>query len=153
MHHIIYMSRAAGPMTTAALVELLRQAQTANSRAGVTGLLVYHEGRFMQVLEGEEAAVVATYERIVRDPRHRNLFKLADKPIVERSFLAWSMAFQEVGPAQFSQLAQLAGYLLPARLEELNFVTNPADDTLLHRLRNLVLPRPAASRPPATTEI
>lgn len=53
-HHLIYMSWATRPFTTAALASLLREPRV----SGVTGLLVYHEGRFVQVLEGE-AAVVA----------------------------------------------------------------------------------------------
>lgn len=145
MHHMIYMSQATGLFTTAALVKLLREAQLANSRADITGLLVYHEGRFMQVLEGEKAAVAATYERITHDPRHSSLFKLADKAITGRSFLTWSMAFQEVGSARFTQLAQLAGYLSPAQLREGSFIANPADEMLLRELRSLVLPR-ATSR-------
>lgn len=143
MHYLIYMSRAAVPLPAAALVDLLRQAQAANREAGITGLLVYHEGRFMQVLEGEQAAVMATYGRILRDPRHREVHKLTERKIAARSFPVWSMAFQETDRLRFDQLIQLAGYLDPAQLHEALPGPTTPDALLLNRLRDFILPRHA----------
>jgi hypothetical protein len=65
-----------------------------NAAVAVTGLLIVGGRRFLQVLEGPEAAVRSTYERIARDPRHFAVVVLADGPVAERSFAKWSMGYQ-----------------------------------------------------------
>ena len=52
---LIYVSLATRPMTPGDLVELLTQSRDKNARLGITGLLVYHNREFMQLLEGERA--------------------------------------------------------------------------------------------------
>lgn len=64
MHHIIYMSTASWPMTDAELKELLTQAQQGNERVGITGALVYGDGQFMQIMEGEQAALETLYAHL-----------------------------------------------------------------------------------------
>ena len=136
MHHIVYMSRVTTPPSPAELVALLIQARHNNEQAGVTGMLVYSDLQFMQVLEGEQQAVTQIYERIVQDPRHGSVFKLADKAIAERLFITWSMAFRELTPGEF---VQVTGYLSPAQWEQTTFVTELVDTLLLNRMRELLL--------------
>lgn len=135
MHHIIYMSQAPETLSMAALVVILMQARANNERAHITGALVYGEGQFMQVIEGQEAAVTALYERIARDPRHQSVFKLADKAVTGRRFSEWSMAFSEVDQDQFKDLA---GYVSPAQLAEQLSADNAADSLLLTKMLDLV---------------
>jgi len=108
MHHIIYLSWATTPFSDSQLQELLAISRTRNARLGVTGILFYGNERFVQVLEGEEAAVRTLYERIRRDPRHGNIQTYVDKPIAERAFAKWGMAFEPVAPQLFERLV---GYL------------------------------------------
>jgi hypothetical protein len=54
---LVYASAAAVPFTIAQLESLLTKARRKNSLCDVTGMLLYHEGSFFQVLEGPEAAV------------------------------------------------------------------------------------------------
>lgn len=71
---------------------IARQAAARNEAAGVTGLLVFVEGQFIQILEGESDAVEEVFERICCDFQHSNL-KLIDLIAVkERLFGAWHMA-------------------------------------------------------------
>lgn len=135
MHHIIYMSTASWPMTDTELKELLTQAQQGNDRRGITGALVYGDGQFMQIMEGEQAALQALYAHLGQDRRHKGLFKLADRPIAERRFSEWSMAFQAVSPAEFEQLV---GYVAPARLAQQLPDLGAADSPFVERMRNLV---------------
>ncbi|MET0137514.1 MAG: BLUF domain-containing protein [Sphingobium sp.] len=102
MKRLLYISTARYPMRPSELEELLAIARKANAAVGVTGLLVVGGRRFLQVLEGPEDAVTATYERIARDPRHFALVKLHDKPIAERSFEAWAMGYEQGGVAAAS---------------------------------------------------
>jgi hypothetical protein len=136
MHHIIYLSRVSQKLSSEELVALLTKARRSNESAGITGAMVYGENRFMQVLEGEAAAVTTLYERIVGDPRHQAILKLADKPIAERTFVDWSMAFRELSP---EQAAELQGYTSPAYWEQTTFASDSPDAVFLNRMREVVL--------------
>ncbi len=138
MHQIIYLSRATQALTTMDLIGLLVRSRSHNQQVGITGSLVYGEGQFMQVLEGEEAAVRALYEAIVRDPRHRAILKLADKPVAGRIFAGWSMAFRELSPAH---MAELEGYLTPAQWERAVPLHDAVNGPLLKRMHEIVLMR------------
>lgn len=138
MHHIIYLSRTTRPLSSIELIALLVQARQKNEAIGVTGAMVYSEGQFMQVLEGEEETVTALYKCILADSRHQAILKLADKPIAERQFLNWSMAFREITPAQ---MQGLDGYASPAEWEQISIGTSSTDALLLNHMRELVLTR------------
>ncbi len=62
-------------------------------RDGITGLLLYHDGNFLQILEGEAEKVQATFARIAANPRHRNLQRLPPVSVHTRLFPDWSMGF------------------------------------------------------------
>ena len=110
-YSIVYSSAATIDFKDAALLQLLRQARGYNERAGITGVLMYGGGRFMQVLEGRPAAVRGLYARIAADPRHGCLEKLADGPVARREFAGWRMSFapRPAGPVP-------PGYLTPPQL-------------------------------------
>jgi hypothetical protein len=137
MHHIIYMSHATTPMTDDELAALLQQARTANEAKGVTGLLVYGNNQFLQVMEGEEAVLKPLYEHIATDTRHNRLIKMADKAVSERSFAEWSMAFKSLSAEQF---AALAGYVAPEQLRVQLPSLSAADALVLEMARQFVLP-------------
>lgn len=65
---LVYMSAADEPFDQDRLDALLEHARARNAASGLSGLLVYKDGRFMQLLEGPEAAVLETYQRIIEDP-------------------------------------------------------------------------------------
>ncbi len=95
-YHLIYQSRAQRPFDPAALTALLLQARVFNRQNHLSGLLLHTpEGRFLQIIEGEEAAVRALYyDHIARDPRHRRCRVLGEGPCAERSFADWNMGFR-----------------------------------------------------------
>ncbi len=93
---LLYLSSATAQFSDADLVELLTRARLHNSRLGITGMLLYHDGNFLQVLEGEETSVRALFSKIAQDPRHHGVIKLLDRPITERVFSEWSMAFRTI---------------------------------------------------------
>ena len=72
----------------------LLQGNGINSATAITGMLLYKDGNFMQVLEGEEEAVRRVYARIGHDPRHRGLLTLLAGTQDERQFPDWSMGFE-----------------------------------------------------------
>jgi hypothetical protein len=142
MHHIIYLSQATRSLSDEELAKLLAQAREDNTRQGITGALVYGAGQFMQIIEGEEAALAMLYAKLLQDGRHGQVFKFADKPIAQRSFADWSMAFRPLSAEQF---AELAGYLTPEQLNLQAPGLSATDGMLLQMMKTFVLqPRPDA---------
>jgi hypothetical protein len=93
MHTIrlVYVSTTASTLAYGDLVGLLRHAAQHNNDADITGLLVYGQGLFLQVLEGERASVNRLYNRIVADARHADCTLLLAECIEQRAFADWSM--------------------------------------------------------------
>lgn len=97
MIQMIYASGASHPFTPAELAKLLTNAREKNREAGITGMLVYENGAFLQVIEGEEDAVEALFDRISNDGRHGQIRMLLRSEITERSFPEWTMGFVNRG--------------------------------------------------------
>lgn len=91
---LVYSSRAIRPFDDDELLDLLQRAQEANARRGVTGVLLYHAGTFVQAIEGEDAVVDELHRRIERDPRHTAVTVVSRTEQAERRFGGWSMAFR-----------------------------------------------------------
>ena len=75
---------------------LLTVSRRNNEAAGLSGMLLYSSQSFLQMLEGEPAALDATYARIHADPRHRDLRLLLDAEVARPLFPDWSMGFDHV---------------------------------------------------------
>ena len=88
---LLYASRAVVPFTDEELGRLLRQSRETNPELGITGVLCYSQGIFMQVLEGGRSAVNTVYSRIAADGRHTQVELLSYEEIEERRFAGWSM--------------------------------------------------------------
>jgi hypothetical protein len=96
VYSLTYVSSAVVPFTTQALRDLLSQCCKHNERDGITGMLLYKDGNFMQVLEGEESMVRSAHLRIHSDPRHRGLITMLKDPIAERQFPQSPMGFRDL---------------------------------------------------------
>ena len=88
---LMYASRATGAMDHEALLTILRQSKAHNPTVGITGVLCFSEGIFLQVLEGGRAAINRLYARIVADARHTDVELLSYEEISERRFAGWAM--------------------------------------------------------------
>ncbi len=94
LYSLVYSSNATGSVSETELRELLDVSRRANGRAGITGLLLYRNGRFVQFLEGPEDDVRALYRRISADPRHGGIRLLVDGHPQSRTFQDWSMGYE-----------------------------------------------------------
>ena len=104
MIHIIYASVATQCFSSAQLTELLQKARVENERVQLTGILLYSNGNFFQVLEGEPAAVDEMYKKLHLDKRHRQLTLIVREPITKRFFADWSMGFSNITPEELTQI-------------------------------------------------
>ncbi len=109
---IVYISTAIATFDEAALLQLLAQSRRYNQQAHITGGLMYANGNFVQVLEGSQEVIKGLFARIVADPRHGRIEKLADGPIARREFSGWYMSFAPPPPA----FRCLPNYLTPPQL-------------------------------------
>ena len=113
---LMYASRAAKPVDQEELSTILRQSKARNLSSGITGVLCWSGGHFIQVLEGGRTAVNALYNRIVADPRHADVTLLTYEEIPERRFAGWSMGqvnLTRLNPAvllKYSETATLDPY-------------------------------------------
>jgi hypothetical protein len=93
---LVYVRSATRLMSDEELLAMLREAREENRRLGITGMLLYKGGNYMQVLEGPESAVMTLHERIEKDEQHRGMLVLLRMPIAERQFPDWSIGFCKV---------------------------------------------------------
>jgi len=88
---LIYSSVASPDLAYDGLRQILEKASDYNEKYGISGILCYSGGTFLQALEGRRVLVNQLYNRIVRDDRHTSTEILSCGPIEVRSFIDWSM--------------------------------------------------------------
>jgi hypothetical protein len=119
---LMYVSRAVPAVDHEELLSILRKSKANNPALGVTGVLCYSEGTFLQVLEGGRSAVNRLYNRIAADPRHTQVELLSYEEIGERRFAGWSMGqvnMARLNPAlllKYSETATLDPYAVSGKV-------------------------------------
>ncbi|MGD2118934.1 MAG: BLUF domain-containing protein [Chromatiales bacterium] len=96
MIHLIYISSATSWPTEQDLLELLKQSRVNNHRQQLTGMLLYGNATYLQVLEGDPENVHHVFDAICRDPRNTGIVKLHEAEIEQRDFPDWSMGFKNL---------------------------------------------------------
>lgn len=129
MIYLIYASSAEHLMSEEELLEILRKSHEKNKRLGITGMLLYKGGNFLQVLEGEAEHVDSLYETIKNDPRHYQIMTIARRPLQERQFPDWQMAFVNLNSVNPDDVPGYSEFLNESFTPE-NFDQNPS---LAHR--------------------
>ena len=94
MRQLLYVSNTVDELGLDDLDRVLTASRRNNAMMGITGLLLFIDGGFLQILEGEERAVRELYTRIASDPRHRNPRLMLDREIPSRAFAEWDMGFE-----------------------------------------------------------
>jgi len=85
------MSDAADYINWEDLKDILVRSEKNNAELDVTGMLVFSDNKFLQVLEGPAVNLNRLYAKILQDARHRNSLLLSYTPIFRRLFSAWAM--------------------------------------------------------------
>lgn len=147
LYELVYLSLAEHPMSDSELRDLLTKARAYNDAHGITGVLIYRDREFMQLLEGEQADVMALYAHIEHDQRHRQVHCVWEGPIKARSCQGWLMGF---AAPQDTELHALPGG--QQILDEGLFAAgrSSAGQHILRHLMDDVLrrPEPAQAMPP-----
>jgi len=111
LYHLGYVSTEAVKFSEEALVALLSEARNANADRDVTGLLLYREGSFYQVLEGSESAVMATFQGIEGDHRHTEVRVLFSGETDVREFADWKMGFLNLDGVDVETLSGFSDFM------------------------------------------
>lgn len=106
--YLVYLSSARQLYTTSDLSDILKKSRLNNTNRNITGLLLYHDGSILQILEGDEESVMDVYHKIEQDDRHYNVLQLVTGTSEERNFPDWSMGFKTVTDEEWSEIS---GYL------------------------------------------
>jgi hypothetical protein len=88
-----YLSEALSDMSFLGLMRLLESARAFNQKNGITGILLYDNQQFGQIIEGERAGIMKVWKRIQEDRRHHRVELLEIREITERSFPDWLLRF------------------------------------------------------------
>ncbi len=125
---LVYVSSATLLFPGEDLRALLATSRKNNAELGVTGMLLYKDGNFMQVLEGDEGAVRGLYEKIEADPRHGGEITLQQGFVEGRQFPDWSMGFRDLNSPE-ERSTPVYSELLNAPLTGRKFPCDPLPGT------------------------
>lgn len=135
---LIYGSTATAPFSEAELTTLLAKSRKNNEALGVTGMLLYRNSNFLQVLEGEEQAVRALYAKIAKDPRHHSTVIIRTYEVEAREFGEWKMGFTNLEHLTAGQIPGYSDFLTtPASAEDLMQTPSYAN-IFLHTFKDLM---------------
>jgi hypothetical protein len=104
---LLYASRAIDTSPDA-IDAILSQSRQYNPSSGITGILCYGGGIFLQAIEGGRTAISELYGHIQRDPRHKNVELLQYEEISERRFAGWTMGAVNISKINASILLKYA---------------------------------------------
>ncbi len=132
MIRLIYVSSAYKLLSSNELSDLLSVSVKNNLLRNITGFLIYLDGNFIQVLEGDEVDVDFFYKKILNDKRHHDVIIIDRSNIDCRDFESWSMGFKALG---HDEIGQITGYSTISNLKSLAMNCD-ALDILLQFLKN-----------------
>ena len=97
LSRLIYVSKLAPSVDHRAIRDILAASQRNNQPRGVSGLLMFNSGFFLQWLEGERRAVNERFARIAQDNRHTDPMLLDYRAVLSRQFSEWNMGYMGEG--------------------------------------------------------
>ncbi|OIQ24714.1 MAG: blue light sensor protein [Alphaproteobacteria bacterium MedPE-SWcel] len=126
MHRFVYVSTARGPLSAQQIADIAGACHRNNRRAGLTGILVVHQGKFFHILEGDETAIRRRAQKIQDDPRHGSFEVIEAREIQMRAFVDWTFVHETpetlplLGTENVATLRQLVPINSPLRGRDLS---------------------------------
>ena len=93
---LVYTSVSTQRMSENELMDMLKISKKRNEASGITGMLLYLDPFFMQVLEGEDTVISQVFDRIKKDPRYHKTSPIYKNTIQKRHFENWTMGFEHI---------------------------------------------------------
>ncbi len=137
MLRVTYLSRESNAFSARALVDLLEHCKLRNPAQGVTGMLMYAKGTFLQTLEGETSMVETLLGKIERDSRHREFKVIKRESATTRLYENWSMGFERLTEATLQEVPALRAFQLEDFNPEFLSIHPTIVENLLERHRSV----------------
>ena len=106
LNQLIYVSNRA--CTSHDIEKILETAQVYNKRHNLTGLLLYTDTKFVQLIEGEKKDLDTLYDKISKDARHTSPCVISTDIILERAFPSWQMAGKRIGTNKIDYISSIS---------------------------------------------
>jgi len=108
--YLAYVSRQSYILTDSVISDLLQKCRNNNAEKGITGMLIYFDGTFVQFLEGPDENLNQLFLKISQDKRHQDIILLLEGIAEKRGFSDWSMAYKKVTQSEVSQIEGLRNF-------------------------------------------
>jgi hypothetical protein len=138
LHCLVYTSVANKKMSDEDLKKLLVKIRAKNSLVNITGMLLYLDPFFLQVLEGEANMLDELFNIIKQDSRHHKVSLIYKKPLEERVFSNWTMGFNRVNAESLDTVEGFSDFWRRPTSEFFSGSPNVVEN-LLERFRNETL--------------
>lgn len=96
LSQLVYVSKRKANCTTEEIDKILASCKQNNPDLGITGILLYSQDKFIQLVEGESSIVMKLYDKIKKDDRHKDCVMISLAPIKEKSFPSWHMGSKQI---------------------------------------------------------
>lgn len=108
LSYILYQSKRNPICTDEEITKILHACERNNSHQDITGMLIYSDDSFMQILEGDYKKINDLYQKIKKDPRHSQIISISLGMLKKRFFPSWAMAHKEVGNEHLTIISTMA---------------------------------------------
>ena len=106
LNQLIYVSNRA--CDTLQIEKILQTAQSYNRSHNITGVLLYTDTKFVQLLEGDKKDLDTLYDKILKDTRHTSPYVISTDLILERAFPSWQMAGKRIGTSNIDYISSIS---------------------------------------------
>lgn len=108
----VYSSAGTEDLSESDLMEILDVARSNNKKLNVSGMLLFEDGSFFQVLEGQRAVIDKLYESILADKRHQNMSKILYQDAEKRLFSDWTMGYADIPKRELNKIEGLNDFFV-----------------------------------------
>ena len=109
LSQLVYVSNRKQNCSAEEIEKILESCKKNNPPLDITGVLLYSDTKFIQLVEGQAKVIMSLYEKIKKDPRHSNPIMIAYSPINEKSFPSWHMAKRDISRSDLEFKTDISG--------------------------------------------
>lgn len=138
LHRIIYLSSASKDLTNEEIHNLLLLSKINNKKNNISGLLLFIDGNFIQVLEGEKDKINDLFKKIEIDIRHKNVTKVIEDTIESRQFENWDMGFSVINSKDLKEENDFKNFDFDNIFSKTDFIAETFISTFLKCNRSMI---------------
>ena len=109
LSQLVYVSTRKPNCTNEEIDKIIESCKRNNPPLDITGVLLYSDTKFIQLVEGQAKVIMNLYDKIKKDPRHTNAVMISYNPISQKSFPSWHMAKREISQNDLQFKTDISG--------------------------------------------